>query len=91
MFDGTPQATDEDVYYTSKAGVVYAFLRSWKRVDVFLERLSAKTLSIKKIELLGNKETIEWKNSNDGLRIKLPSQYQKASPIPVYVLKITPN
>ena len=91
VFDGTPQATDEDVYYTSKAGVVYVFLRSWKRVDVFLERLSAKTLSIKKIELLGNKETIEWKNSNDGLRIKLPSQYQKASPIPVYVLKITPN
>lgn len=91
VFDGTPKNIVPDVYYTSKDKVVYAFLRSWQSANVTLKQINKNKISIKNIELLGNKNKVRWELSDQELKLNLPDDFKKKNIIPVYVLKITTN
>jgi len=91
VFDGTPKNIVPDVYYTSKDKVVYAFLRSWQSANVTLKQINKNKISIKNIELLGNKNKVRWALSDQELKLNLPDDFKKKNIIPVYVLKITTN
>ncbi|NII83048.1 MULTISPECIES: alpha-L-fucosidase [unclassified Pedobacter] len=91
VFDGTPKNIVPDVYYTSKNKVVYAFLRSWQSTDVTLKQIDKNKLSIKNIELMGNKNKVRWSVTDQELKLNLPEDFKKGNQIPVYVLKITTN
>lgn len=91
VFDGTPKNIVPDVYYTSKDKVVYAYLRSWQSANVTLKQINKNKISIKNIELLGNKNKVRWALSDQELKLNLPDDFKKKNIIPVYVLKITTN
>jgi alpha-L-fucosidase len=91
VFDGTPKNIVPDVYYTSKDKVIYAFLRSWQSANVTLKQINKNKISIKNIELLGNKNKVRWALSDQELKLNLPDDFKKKNIIPVYVLKITTN
>ncbi|WP_293304030.1 alpha-L-fucosidase [Pedobacter sp. UBA5917] len=89
VFDGTPKNIAPDVYYTARDKTVYAFLRSWQTTEVTLKQLTKNGLSIKSIELLGNKNKVKWEVNDQELKLNLPEDFKKGNQIPVYVLKIT--
>ncbi|GGH06457.1 alpha-L-fucosidase [Pedobacter zeae] len=91
VFDGTPKNITPDVYYTAKDKTVYVFLRSWQTGEVTLKQINKKNLSIKDIELLGNKNQVRWRITDQQLDLNLPVDFKKGEQIPIYVLKITTN
>ncbi|WP_343521642.1 alpha-L-fucosidase [Pedobacter sp.] len=91
VFDGTPKNITPDVYYTAKDKTVYVFLRSWQTGEVTLKQINKKNLSIKDIELLGNKNQVRWRITDQQLDLNLPVDFKKGDQIPIYVLKITTN
>jgi alpha-L-fucosidase len=91
VFDGTPQSTAPDIYYTAKDKSVYVFLRSWNNPEVILKQINNTTLSVKNIELLGSKKKVKWSVNEQELKLDLPTDFKNGSQVPVYVLKITTN
>ncbi|MFD2581652.1 alpha-L-fucosidase [Pedobacter vanadiisoli] len=91
VFDGTPKNITPDVYYTAKDKAVYVFLRSWQTGEVTLKQINKNNLSIKNIELLGNRRKVQWKTNDQELNLNLPVDFKKGNQIPIYVLKITTN
>jgi alpha-L-fucosidase len=66
--------TEKDIRYNQKGNVLYATVMSIPTDDISFELL-AKNIEkrkIKKIELLGSKEKLIWKQSNDKLLISKP-------------------
>lgn len=70
--------TEEDIRFTTKSGNLYALVLDTPTEDILIRSLGNKAglceKEIKKVELLGSKEKIEWKKTDDILRIKKPSQ-----------------
>ena len=66
----------EDFRFTQKGDVIYAIAMDWpKGVDRFLiKSLSPKSIdgSIAEVKLLGSPATLNWKLTDQGLRIELP-------------------
>ncbi len=89
VFDGTPSAIKPDVYFTAKENAIYAFLRSWQKPEVILDKINSQNVSVKKVVLLGNVKKLSWTLSNSGLKVSLPADYNQNVAVPVYVLKIT--
>ena len=69
--------TSKDIRFTTKNGVVYAFL-----LDIPVEKISIASLSknagyglIDKIELIGNAEKIYWSQNDNSLEIETSKNY----------------
>ena len=64
-----------DIRFTTKEGVLYAYVMAPPTEDIVIKTLAAGgelNSEIGKIELMGSKEKIRWKRSEEGLTIKLP-------------------
>ena len=65
----------EDIRFTSKGGVLYAFVLAPPTGDIVIKTLASGGLLDRKIagiELMGSDETIEWNRRASGLTIQLP-------------------
>jgi alpha-L-fucosidase len=83
--------TAQDIRYTSKGGVVYAFVMDWPEDrQVMLKSLatgsSAFPKEIRKIELLGSRSPVTFSRGAGGLTVRLP--VEKPNDI-AYALKIS--
>ena len=65
----------EDIRFTTKGGVLYAFVLAPPTGDIVIKTLASGGLLDRKIagiELMGSDETIEWNRRASGLTIQLP-------------------
>jgi alpha-L-fucosidase len=85
--DATSQKTPADIRFTAKGKVVYVFVRSWKSPDALVKAMAAGKENIKSVQLLGYKPAINWKQTEEGLVIKLPANYSPT--LPIYTFKVT--
>ena len=71
--------TPEDLRFTSKGKLLYAFLMAWPgEKGILIKSLSnnSELISGKKIagvKLLGSKEKVKWNQTEEGLKVSLPS------------------
>ena len=67
--------SQKDIRFTTKNGVLYAFVLAPPTEDILIKTLSEGGLlekQIADIRLMGSDEKISWKRSTDGLAITLP-------------------
>ena len=69
VFDGTPVNAIPDFRYTAKGNHVYVIVRHVPAGEFTLRAFKGYTDRIKRITLLDNKKTVEWKPTEEGLRI----------------------
>ncbi len=65
----------QDIRFTTKGDVLYAFVLAPPREDIVIKTLAAGGLlerAITNIKLLGGTEKIRWKRTSDALTIRLP-------------------
>jgi alpha-L-fucosidase len=68
--------TAEDIRFTTKGDTLYAIVLVWPGEQVTIKTLNSKNALLKKIrsvDLLGNKDTLEWSQDENGLTIHLPA------------------
>lgn len=82
--------TAQDVRFTTKGNVLYAILLGWPDKQILITSLPVdRSLwfgSIRKVQMLGVNEPLEWKQDRDGLRVEPPRTRPGDH---AYVLKIT--
>lgn len=86
VFDGTPVNAIPDFRYTAKGNHVYVIVRHVPAGEFTLRAFKGYTDRIKRITLLDNKKTVEWKPTEEGLRICHIRRSSDA--FPVYVLQV---
>ena len=67
--------TPQDIRFTTKGRDLYAACLAWKEGTITLSSLNkkqVKNLQIKNVSMLGTKEKITWKLTDDGLQIAFP-------------------
>jgi alpha-L-fucosidase len=64
--------TAHDIRFTTKNGSLYAFIMGWPEKEAIVPSL-AKT-GIRNVELLGHKAQITWTQTEEGLKVQLPSE-----------------
>jgi len=67
--------SQEDIRFTTKGGVLYAFVLAPPTNDIVIKTLAEGGLldaEIESIELMGSTQKVKWKRSAEGLTIKLP-------------------
>ena len=68
--------TGADVRFTSKNGVVYAFVMGQNAAETRIAALSParrlETRKVMRVDLLGSSEPLKWRESQDGLVIASP-------------------
>jgi alpha-L-fucosidase len=75
---GRTALTAQDVRFTSKGKGLYAFVMGWPEGQASIAALGLKSEfapgKIEKVELLGHKGKVTWKQGDGALRIQLPAQ-----------------
>jgi alpha-L-fucosidase len=73
-FEEKPVAwTSSDFRFTKKEKTIYAFQMKYSEERIaYLLRLGKKTGEIKKVSLLGSKQTLNWKQQEDCLMVQFP-------------------
>jgi alpha-L-fucosidase len=70
--------TAEDVRFTSKGSMVYAFVQGWPEKEAVVQALGLaspqKPGKILKVELLGSKGDVSWKQDDAALRVQMPAE-----------------
>jgi alpha-L-fucosidase len=69
--------SQEDIRFTTKDGILYAFVLAPPTEDIEIKTLANNGLlesDIATIELMGSAEKIKWKRSETGLTIQLPKR-----------------
>ena len=67
--------SEEDIRFTTKDGVLYAFVLAPPTEDIVIKTLAVGGIlerEIESIELIGSDEKIVWNRSAEGLTIQLP-------------------
>ena len=76
--DDTKDLTTEDVRFTRKGDTVYAFVMGWPAQEAKVAALGIESPQqpgkILKVELLGHKGQLNWKQDNDALRVEMPAE-----------------
>ena len=85
---------NNDFRFTEKNGILYAFEMQHPTSDVHIVSLGMKAgftqKQISSIQLLGSKQSLQWKQEDEGLVIKLPTQLPKWSTL-AYKIKFKNN
>lgn len=70
-----------NVFYTQAKNnkAIYAFVLSEKEKVMLPSTITVKAAKPKKITLLGNKQSLKWKQQNDEVVIKIPTDLQQKS------------
>ncbi|MCP4310255.1 MAG: glycoside hydrolase family 29 [Bacteroidetes bacterium] len=67
--------SQEDIRFTTKDGILYAFILAPPTEDILIKTLKTEGLlekNIKSVSMLGSNEEINWDRGESGLMIKLP-------------------
>lgn len=85
-----------DIRYTTKDGVLYAFIMDWPEkgkpivmefvTEIFQPGLQHPSGKIECVELLGSQEDLQWNPNGNGLKVTMP---EKRPCEHAYVLKIS--
>jgi alpha-L-fucosidase len=75
-YDVKVKYTREDIRFTAKDDTLYAILLGWPGEEITIKSIAEKFYEseIKSIKMLGVDETLLWKMTRDGLKIKTPSK-----------------
>lgn len=79
----------KDIRFTTKGDTIFAIALDWPDEDLIIKSLSTQELSLEEItsiKLIGDKTSLKWERTNEGLIIKLP---KKKSGNFAHVFKIT--
>jgi len=70
------QYTAEDIRFTVKDDTLYAICLGWPENEVIIKSITEKLYDseIKSVRLLGVDETLSWKMTKEGLKIKTPDR-----------------
>lgn len=69
--EGRIKFTSKDIRFNENGSILYVTVMGVPSEDIIVKNLSASTqIKIKKIELLGSKQKIKWKQEADGLKIE---------------------
>jgi len=72
--DATSKIIVPEVRFTSKGNTLYAYVCSFREKQVLLKTVSSTTNpSIKNISLIGSKKAVKWKQTPEGLILKMPT------------------
>jgi alpha-L-fucosidase len=66
-----------DIRFTAKGNSVYAICLAWPEKNVLVKALSKNGISgkaIKGVRMLGSKDKIKWKQTDDGLTLSIPRE-----------------
>ena len=70
--------TAEDVRFTTKGKVLYAFIMGWPAAEARIEELGTASAQappkIEHVELLGHRGRLKWTQESSGLRVLLPPE-----------------
>jgi alpha-L-fucosidase len=72
-----PVYTAEDIVFTSKDNTIYAICLAWPQDKVTIKSLGTKespNIKISAVSMLGNDESSEWQQSENGLVISTPKE-----------------
>jgi alpha-L-fucosidase len=76
--DKQSDLTAEDVRFTTKGSTLYAFVMGWPEKEALVKALglasSQKPGKILKVELLGNKGDLDWKQDDAALKVQMPAE-----------------
>jgi alpha-L-fucosidase len=81
--------SQQDIRFTTKDGVLYAFVLARPTEDVVIRTLAVGGLhedKISRISMLGSRESLEWARDDDALTIQLPEDIPN---LPVVGFEIT--
>jgi len=74
--DKRPDLGAEDVRFTTKGDVLYAFVMGWPEREAVVKALGSSSPQhpgkIQKVEMLGHKGGLKWKQDATGLRVQMP-------------------
>lgn len=72
----TVEYTSQDIRFTTKGNVLYAISLDWSNDGVVIKSLSnnnPQNLKVTSVSMLGCDEKLEWKQTDEGLKVKFPS------------------
>jgi alpha-L-fucosidase len=73
-----PELTAEDLRFTTKGNVLYAFVMGWPQGETILKPLGTSSPQrpgkITNVEMLGFDGKLQWKQEEAGLRVRMPEQ-----------------
>ena len=76
--DKQSDLTAKDVRFTTKGGTLYAFVMGWPEKEAVVEALGLASAQqpgkIQKVELLGNKGGLNWKQDEEALKVQMPAE-----------------
>jgi len=76
--DKQKNLTAEDVRFTTKGGVLYAFVMGWPEKEAFVQALGLASPQapgkIRKVEMLGYNGTLNWRQDENGLKVEMPAK-----------------
>jgi len=68
----------EDVRFTVKGNTLYAFVMGWPEKEALVKALGVKSPQnpgkIQKVEMLGHKGDLKWKQEDAALRVEMPAE-----------------
>ena len=67
--------TKEDFRFTTKGDSIYIFAMTIPKGDLLVKSLPTKVRKVTSVELVGSKQTIQWKQSDEGLQIEYAEDY----------------
>jgi alpha-L-fucosidase len=70
--EGRIKFSGKDIRFNQKGKVLYVTLMGVPNEDITIKNLSAAQNKIRRVELLGSKEKLKWKQNADGLKIEKP-------------------
>ncbi len=90
MRDQTAKGTDPDIRFTCKPGVLYVIARSWREARVQVQDLLlTPEEAVTEVELLGYGKPVDWKCTDRGIDMELPTEFRPDVPLYVYRLTLT--
>jgi alpha-L-fucosidase len=70
--EGRIKFSGKDIRFNQKGKILYVTLMGVPSEDITIKSLSTTQNKIRKVELLGSKEKLKWKQNADGLEIEKP-------------------
>ncbi len=79
--DETSKVIFPEVRFTKKEDNIYAYVCSFKGKQVTIKSFPKNQIKINKVALLGSSKKIKWRQTNEGLKIKMPVYTKNDIPI----------
>lgn len=72
--NGRKALTAQDIRYTTKGKILYAFVMGWPGSQVVLPAVTESGVHVRNVELLGHKGKLKWSQDPNGMTVALPTE-----------------